>query len=1012
MECPICHIEASEDSVFCNKCGTRFHDFHGQLQYSVTKTLNVQGLEFAKDQVIAGKYRVIDQLGKGGMGIVYKAEDILLKRLIALKFLRPEFLIDQEAKNRFLLEAQAAAAIDHPNICTVFEVNEFQGRTFIAMSYIEGKSLRDKLRAGVLDLKAVFLYGTQIADGLAEAHRKGIIHRDIKLANIMVTENNQVKIMDFGLAKLMEGTEITATTKIMGTVAYMSPEQAKGSAIDKRTDIWSLGIVLYEMLVGHTPFETKRDQAIIYSILNEWPKPLREVNPTIPASLESIVDRCLQKDPDSRYSTADDLARDLKLSCEAVATGAKEKVIAWKVKRPSSKKTTARRVIPVAAAVLLMALGLVLFGPKSKKAPAEKPANNLIIAQPAATIPVAPGLLSVDDVAADGRNLKVDYRGDPAAEKGATGVIFAKRDYDRDKSKRIIAKFVIAAVQGGLPQTDVIEQFEPISRGDYAEVLQEPRGTLILRADPADADIYVDGVLKGRTEVRLILPPKTYRVAAKKNDYVDRIEDINLRAKEIVYKPYKLIAKAPPTPQTGSYSVDSSPQGAQVFVDDKTAAEGMTPLNLSLTPDIKHRVRLVLKDYEEIAREVEVRGGQSKDDSFPLVPLPVELTITSTPADAEVYINDKSSPDGRTPFKNVYPVGPYKVRIHKIGFLDPQDEVTLSPGKPKTLAFELHPIPIVPPPKNTLIVDSIPEKGARILINGRDMGVTPKKVEVAESQIKLQLEKPGYKCDPMTILFTEPEMIKTVTLNKLLKGKLSISSFPLSHIEIDGALQDKPIPPEQQFEVDEGVHNIKFVFANNVEIVKEATVKPNDTSRVFCNESEDAGNPKASYALTNYPKAVISLDGVAPYDSPPSRTLKAALGSHQILYLFKVQGVTFSVNVFDQADRPAQKKIHASCEAVDFAALKPDISNAALGQTDGVVIVVNSAGALGVDLEGIARGDALPGKDLKVQLPAADGLRFGFHPRNAQAGSAAYIWVLRMPQKRAWKLTVQIDLLR
>jgi len=243
---------------------------------------------------------------------VYRAEDTKLKRTVALKFLPPELIKDEEAKERFIQEAQAAAALDHPNICTVHEINEFDDQTYITMAFVKGQSLKTKIKAGQLELDEILKIASQIAEGLRAAHKKGITHRDIKPANIMLTKEGLVKIMDFGLAKLTWGVDLTKTATIMGTVAYMSPEQASGGEIDRRTDIWSLGCILYEMLSGQRPFKSTHDQAAIYSILNDEPKPISDVRKDVPTSVEKILETCLQKNPLNRYVDMDALISDLK----------------------------------------------------------------------------------------------------------------------------------------------------------------------------------------------------------------------------------------------------------------------------------------------------------------------------------------------------------------------------------------------------------------------------------------------------------------------------------------------------------------------------------------------------------------------------------------------------------------------------------------------------------------------------------------------------------------------------
>ncbi|MFQ6109000.1 MAG: protein kinase [Candidatus Aminicenantales bacterium] len=257
-------------------------------------------------------YKILDKIGEGGMGVVYKAEDTKLKRTVALKFLPEGLTRDEEARKRFIQEAQAAAALDHPHICTVYDIAEAEGQTFIAMAYIEGQSLKEKIKLGPMDVEEALSIAVQVAEGLKEAHEKGIVHRDIKPGNIMMTKRGQAKIMDFGLAKLEWGVDLTKTATIMGTVAYMSPEQAKGEKIDHRTDIWSLGAMIYEMLTGRLPFKPTHDQALLYSILNEDPAPMTEIRKDIPRDLERIARKCIEKDPKKRFADTAALLADLR----------------------------------------------------------------------------------------------------------------------------------------------------------------------------------------------------------------------------------------------------------------------------------------------------------------------------------------------------------------------------------------------------------------------------------------------------------------------------------------------------------------------------------------------------------------------------------------------------------------------------------------------------------------------------------------------------------------------------
>jgi tetratricopeptide (TPR) repeat protein/TolB-like protein len=258
-------------------------------------------------------YRIIEKIGAGGMGVVYRAEDTKLKRHVALKFLPPHLTRDGEAKRRFMHEAQSASAIEHSNICTIHEIDETNdGQMFISMACYEGETLRTRLARGALSVDDALDIAAQVAEGLKEAHKKTIVHRDIKPGNLIITPQGQVKIMDFGLAKLAGRTRLTRTGTAMGTVAYMSPEQARGEDVDRQSDVWALGVVLYEMLTGRLPFRGEYEQATVYSILNDEPKRISEIRPEIPDDLERVVTKALQKELEGRYLSSENFLADLK----------------------------------------------------------------------------------------------------------------------------------------------------------------------------------------------------------------------------------------------------------------------------------------------------------------------------------------------------------------------------------------------------------------------------------------------------------------------------------------------------------------------------------------------------------------------------------------------------------------------------------------------------------------------------------------------------------------------------
>ncbi len=613
MRCPKCQYDTPGDVRFCGKCGTLLPRQGRPFDPDKTETLTYSSGELTGGSLFAGRYLVREVLGRGGMGCVYRVLDTKVDEDVALKSINPEIASDAKIIERFRTELRATRKITHRHVCRMYDLGADGESLFITMEYIPGEDLEAMVRRlGKLPLDKAFAIARQVAEGLAEVHRHGVIHRDLKPKNIMIDRDGDAKIMDFGLARTPHGVKLTEVGHVVGTPSFMSPEQINGDALDLRSDLFALGVVMFYILTGVLPFEAESTLTLALRQKTYRPPNPHALNPRVPESLGRIVLKCLEIDREKRYPGAPDLLADF----DRIDLG----FDTYEVHVPGRSGTRAaagrsggawRKALTGAA--VLAALAAAGFGVRAllvrPAAVAELP-KELVPAAPAASPPAAPAedpspapALKPETAT---KAIPVEFVTKPSratvfideVEMGLTDdTFFVSPGRHAVRIRKTGYQDLIASL--------VAESGGPgrLSR-EYRLVPRSPTiGTLDVTSEPSEADVFIDGAEKpaGRTPFVLGISPGAVRVKVSLPGYVDQAEDVEVRAGEVAS------LFCPLTPRNGTVDISCDPEGAEVWSGDELI--GKTPFTKPFKPAV-YKLRIVWKGRGERQDIIIVHPGE------------------------------------------------------------------------------------------------------------------------------------------------------------------------------------------------------------------------------------------------------------------------------------------------------------------------------------------------------------------------------------------------------------------